>query len=88
MDIKTDGSLKVKICTLVITSCEVNSNSKGKVKDEEEVSSNHVIVLEDDNLKAEVEPAKVPKTLKGEGQAIVDELKELNLRTKEDSHPI
>jgi len=28
--------------------------------------------------------AKVPKTLEGRGQAMVDELKELNLRAKKD----
>jgi len=40
LNIKSDGSLKVKRHTLVIIYCEISSNSKDKVKDEEQVSSN------------------------------------------------
>jgi len=39
-------------------------------------------------LEVEVEPAEAPKTLEDGGQATVDELKELNLGTKEDPRPI
>jgi len=35
LDVKIDGSLKVKKSTLVITSYEASSNSKEEIKDEE-----------------------------------------------------
>ena len=78
--------LNVNRCTLVI-SCETSSNSKGKVEEEERISSNHVTVQETNDLEAEVEPA-VPKTLEDGAQATIDELKRLNLGTKEDLRPI
>jgi len=68
LDVKTDGSLKVKRHALVITSCEVGSNSNGKVDDEEQFSSNHITIQETDNLKDEVEPATAPKALKDGGK--------------------
>jgi len=82
LDVKTNGTLKVKRHILVITSCEASSNLKGTVKDEDQVSSKHVTVWEVDDLEAEVNQVEVPKTLEDEGQAIVYELKELNLRTQ------
>ena len=88
LDIKTDGDLKVKKHTLVITSYEARSNSKAKVKDEEQVSSNHITIREANDLEAKVEPVEVLKTLDDGGQATVDKLKEVNLRSKEDSCPI
>jgi len=88
MDVKIDGSLKIKRCTLVINNCKASSNSKDEIKDKEQVSSNHVTVWEDDDLEVEVEPVEVPKTLEGGGPAIVDELNELNLGTEEDPCPI
>jgi len=39
-------------------------------------------------LEVEVEPAEAPKIVEDGGQAIVDALKELNLRTIEDPHSI
>uniref|UniRef100_A0A7C9DQF5 Uncharacterized protein n=1 Tax=Opuntia streptacantha TaxID=393608 RepID=A0A7C9DQF5_OPUST len=54
-DIKTDGSLKIKRCTMVITSYEASSNSKGKIKDEEQASSHPVTAWEaDDRLIVEL----------------------------------
>jgi len=35
LNVKTDGSLKVKIRTLISTSYWMSLNSKGKIKDEE-----------------------------------------------------
>ena len=40
LDVKINGSLKVKRRTLVITSCDASSNSKDEIKDEDQVSSN------------------------------------------------
>jgi len=73
---------------MVITSYKFSSNSKGKVEDEEQASSNHIIVRETDDLEAEVETAIAPKTLENEGQATVVELKELHLGSEEDPFPI
>ena len=63
VDIKIDGSLKVKRCTLVITSYEAHLNSKDEIKDDDQVSFNHITIREADDLETEVEPAKAPKTL-------------------------
>jgi len=53
LGVKTDGSLKVKICTLVITNYGTSSNSRGKIKDEEKPSPHPFIVWETGDLKAE-----------------------------------
>jgi len=57
LDIKIDGSLKVRKRTLVITSCETSLNSKGKFKKEEQASFDYVTIYEVDDLKVEVELA-------------------------------
>jgi len=49
-DVKSDGSLKVKRRTLVITSYQTSSNAKGKIKDEEQPSSPPITIREDDDL--------------------------------------
>jgi len=53
LDVKTDSSLKVKRCTSIITSYETSSNSKVKIKDEEQASSQPITVWEADDLKGE-----------------------------------
>ena len=50
LDVKTHDSLKVKRRTLVITSFEASSNSKSKVEEEDQVSSNHITVQETDDF--------------------------------------
>jgi len=60
LDVKTDGSLKVKRRTLVITSYETSSNSKGKIKGEEQPSSHPITIRDVDNLK---DALSLPKTL-------------------------
>ena len=47
----------------MITSYDASSNSKGKIKDEEQASSQPITVWEVDNLKAETRSAKGPDTL-------------------------
>ena len=84
LDVKNNGSPKVKRHTVALTSCKASSNSKGKVGEEKQVSSNDVIVREIGDLDAEVEPTAAPKTLEDEGQAMVNELKKLNFRSEED----
>jgi len=71
LDVKTDGSLKVKRCTLVITNCEASSNSKDKIKDKEQASSNYVTIGQAEGLEVEVEPAKPPKSIEDGGQAML-----------------
>ena len=88
LDVKINGSLKVKRCTLVITSCNASSNAKDEIKDEDQFSSNHITIWEASDLEIEVEPVEAPNTLKDRGQATIDELKELNLGTNEDPCPI
>jgi len=88
LDVKIDGSLKVKKHTLVITNYDASANSKEEIKDEDQVSFNHITIREADVLEIEVEPAEAPKTLKDGGHSIIDELKELNLGMKEDQRPI
>jgi len=56
LGVNIDGSLKVKTYTLVITSCETSSNSKGQIKEEEQPSSNHVTIQEVNDLEAKVKP--------------------------------
>jgi len=55
LDVKIDGSMKVKRCTLVITNCETSLNSKGKVEEGKQASSDHIIVQEADDLEAKME---------------------------------
>jgi len=58
LNVKTNGSLKIKRRTLVITSYETSSNSKDKIKDEEQPSSHPATVQEANDLKAETESTK------------------------------
>jgi len=85
--VSTDGSLRVKKCTMVFTSHKAHPSPSEEVIEKEQASSNHITVREDDS-DSEIELAETPGTLEDGGQAMVDELKELNLGTPEDSHPI
>jgi len=49
---------------MVITSYETSSNSQGKIKDEEQPSSQPVIIQEVDDLEDDTQSAEVPNTLK------------------------
>jgi len=71
--VKTDVSLSVKRCTVAFTSQLGNFDIK---------------VQECEDSESEIELIEIAKTLKIGGQATVDNLKELNLRTTEESHPI
>ena len=53
---------------LVITSCKANSNSEDKIKDEDQVSSNHIMIWEANDLGTEVELAEASKTLEDGGK--------------------
>jgi len=64
LDVKTDGSLKVNSCTLILTGNEANTSSKEWIKEEEEACFNHITVQEVDNLDSEIELAKAPEILK------------------------
>jgi len=47
---------------------------------EEQALYNHIIVREVDNSDSVIEPVETHKSLEDMGQALVDELKDLNLR--------
>jgi len=62
-DAKTEGSLKIKRRTIVITNCEANWNSKGKTKGDGQASFHPVIVWEADDLEDDIESDEAPETL-------------------------
>ena len=43
-------------------------HSKDEIKDEEQVSSNHITIREDDDLETEIEPTEAPKILEDGGK--------------------
>jgi len=59
LDVKTDGSLKVKRNSLVITSYGSTSYSNSKIKYEEQPSSHPIIIREADDLEDGTESAEV-----------------------------
>ena len=54
LDVKTNGSLKVKRCTLLVSSYGTSSNSKAKIKDEEQPSSYPITIREADDLEDDI----------------------------------
>jgi len=62
LDVRSDGSLKVKRRTLVITSYRTSSNSKGKIKDEEQPSSHPITIREANDLEDDTKSAEMPNT--------------------------
>ncbi|XP_074270805.1 uncharacterized protein LOC141594703 [Silene latifolia] len=98
VDIIQHEPLKVRRRVLVLTGQSKNvepipssSRPSGvkKPRDLEVATSSYHITLEeipDEN--EEVEADEAPETLEDGGQSIVDELKELNLGTTEDPHPV
>jgi len=88
LDVSTDGSLRVKRCTVVFIGHKAHPSPSEEVIEKEQASSNHITVREVDDSDSEIELAKTPETLRDGGQATVDELKELNLGTLEEPHPI
>ena len=73
---------------MVFTSHKAHPSPSEEVKEKEQASSNHITKREVDDSDSEIELAETPKTLEDEGQATVDELKELNLGTPEEPRPI
>jgi len=90
LDVKMDGSLRVKRRTMVLTGQPKSSKSNEKPEEEQVASSNHIIICEcdDSDSDSEIELVECPKTLEDGGQATVDDLKELNLKIKEEPRPI
>jgi len=88
LDVSIDGSLRVNRRTLVLTGHMAHPSPSEVVIEKEQASSNHITVREVDNSDSEIELAETLKTLEDGGQATVDELKELNLRTPEEPRPI
>ena len=86
LDISTEGLLKVKRRTILRTSQSLVHNEQI-----EEISSSFHITIEEDTLSdAEAtneEVDEAPLALEDEGQATVNELKEINLGTAEEPRP-
>jgi len=55
LDVKTDGSLKVKRHTLLITNCEANLNSKEKIKRGGQASFHPITIRDANNLEDDTE---------------------------------
>ena len=87
-EICTNGSLKLKRHTIMNT----KQSDDGCLTDVEESSTHtsyHVTVEVYFNLEfSKDKPRETPQVFEDGGQAIVDELKELNLGTNEDLRPI
>jgi len=88
LNVSRDGSLRVKRPTVVFAGHKAHPNPSEEVIEKEQASSNHITVRELDDSNSEIELARTPKTLEDGGQVTVDELKELNLRTPDEPHPI
>uniref|UniRef100_A0A803MBC6 RNase H type-1 domain-containing protein n=1 Tax=Chenopodium quinoa TaxID=63459 RepID=A0A803MBC6_CHEQI len=87
IDITKKQPLKARVRTVVFTN--QNESSDHAIEEHKEiVSMNHVTAEEVTNPDEEIETDEAPKTLEDGGQATVDELKELNLGTREDPRPI
>jgi len=84
LDVKTDGSLRVKRRIVILTGQQKNSNSSKEAKEEEVVSFKYITAYECDNSDLEIELVETPEPFKDGGRATVDELKELNLGTNEE----
>ena len=67
LDIKTDGSLRVKRCTVVFTGQQKNSNSNKEAEKEGVVSSNHITAHECDNADSAIELDETPGTFEDGG---------------------
>ena len=72
---------------MVLTGHQKSSSSNEKSEEEQVASSNHITIREcdDSDSDSEIKLAETPQNLEDVGQATVDDLKELNLRTKEGS---
>ena len=68
LDVKTDGSLRVKRRTVVFTGQQKNSNSIEETEKDKAVSSNHITIHECDNSGSEIELAETPKILEDRGR--------------------
>jgi len=62
LDIKIDGTLKAKRCTIIITSYEASSNAKEKIKGDGQASSHSITFPEADGVDVETGLGEAPKT--------------------------
>ena len=73
---------------VVFTGYKANPSAYKEAIKKEQASSNHITVWDVDDSDSEIEFLETPETLEDGGQATVDEIKELNLGTPEELHPI
>jgi len=81
LDVKIDGSLRVKRHTVVFMGQQGNSDSSEKKGQENVASFNNIVVRACEDSTLEIELVEIPETFEDGGQATVDDMKELNLRT-------
>jgi len=66
LDVKTNGSLRVRRRTVVFTG-QPSKSDINKGDDQEKVTSNHITVQEYEDSETEIEIAETPKTLEDGG---------------------
>ena len=73
---------------MILTGQQKTSNSNKKSEEEQVASSNHITICERDDLDSKIELVDTLEMLEDWVQATVDDLKELNLETNKEPHPI
>jgi len=71
LNVKTDGSLRVKMHTVMFKGQPAIFNSN-KEREKQEVNSHHITIRECQDPDPKIELAETPKTLEDGGQVIVD----------------
>ncbi|KAH0987773.1 hypothetical protein GBA52_014950 [Prunus armeniaca] len=89
LDVTSGDQLKVKRQTIIQTRTTLSQQNESDDEEAEILVVHHVMIKElDEEEPFEDEVHDAPVALEDGGQAIVDELKELNLGTNEDARPI
>ncbi|KAH7861391.1 hypothetical protein Vadar_025523 [Vaccinium darrowii] len=89
LDVDTEGPLKVKRCTIVLTGQHKGQAKVAKEEEMEYTTSYHVEVEEHSSSDFEDDDfPEAPPQLEDGGQPTVDDLKELNLGTPDEPRPI
>jgi len=69
LDVKTNGSLRVKRCTVVFNNKRSNPSPNEEVGQEEQVLSNHITVQKVNDSDYEIKLMETPGTLEDKGRA-------------------
>ncbi|KAM1588554.1 hypothetical protein ACFX10_027555 [Malus domestica] len=89
LKVDTKGPLKVRKCTIIHTGQSSHQQAQKDDIEEEVQDVFHITIQKDKEEEIlEEDVTVVPPQLKDEGQATIDDLKELNLGTSEEPKPI